>query len=164
MGHWGVCHSQASRGPWQTSTSPVLLSVQKVGCGLGWGCHFLPSLCSKPLPLSHLCSLAPAPALPAENPPGSGLGCEVGESARPAAPFLAPSWLLTPFGALISSWCDPCTCSQTCLPPLAGPCLWYDPVYLCTLKAEDKDVFLSPSHTPKLSSCSLLGLIPSPGR
>lgn len=97
-------------------------------------------------------------------PPGSGLGCEVGESARPAVPFLASSWLLTPFGALISSGVTPAPAPKPVSPPLAGHCLWYDPVYLYTLKAEDKDVFFSPSHTPTLSSYSLLGLVPSPGR
>lgn len=51
-------------------------------------------------------------------PPGSGLGCEVGESARPAVPFLASSWLLTPCGALISSWRDPCTAPIPVAPPL----------------------------------------------
>lgn len=94
-----------------------------------------------------LCSLAPAPALPAEGPAWVWPGCEEGESARPAGPFLAPPWLLTPCGAQVSSWCDPCTCSQICIPLPLWPRAFATNQLTSTLEAENKDVFLS-FHSP----------------
>lgn len=49
------------------------------------------------------------------------------ENAGPAGPFLAPSCLLPPCGTQISSWCDPCPCSQICLPLPVRPSAFATP-------------------------------------
>lgn len=143
-----MCVTQVPGAPWQTSTSPISLLSSQWGMG---SCYFLSSLCSlAPCPLSHLCplltgSLSQPCLLRAQ--PGSGLRCEVGECTGPAAPFLASSRLLIPCEAHISSWCDPCTCSQICLCSSWDPVPCHYPAHLYTLKAEKKISFSLPSHS-----------------